>query len=84
MSYALKWHPIAYKTLTKLPKDIIQRVINKFDNVVVEPFRYLEHFEGSRLYKLRIGDYRALIEVDLNNQLLLVKVFDHRSRVYKK
>ena len=31
MIYALKWHPQAFKVLERLPKETIQRVLNKFD-----------------------------------------------------
>ena len=84
MSYAIKWHPQAFKVLKKLPKDIIERILSKCDQVQFDPFRFLEHFEGQRLFKLRVGDYRALIEVHAEEKLLLIKVFDHRSRIYKK
>ena len=84
MTYTLKWHHQAFKVLEKLPKEIIQRVLNKFDLVIEEPFRFLEHYEGENLFKLRIGDYRALVEVNIQNKILLVKVFDHRSKIYNK
>ena len=84
MTYTLKWHPHAFKVLEKLPKEIIQRVLNKFDLVIEEPFRFLEHYEGENLFKLRIGDYRALVEANIQNKILLVKVFDHRSKIYNK
>lgn len=84
MKYTIKWHPQAFKVLKKLPKHINQRVLNKLDVVAEEPFRFLEHFEGHKEYKLRIGDYRALIEVRDEENLLLIKVFDHRGKVYKR
>ena len=84
MTYTLKWHPQAFKVLNKLQKETIQRVLDKFDLVVEEPFRFLEHYEGENLFKLRIGDYRALVEVNIRNKILLVKVFDHRSKIYNK
>lgn len=84
MNYSLKWHPQAYKVLEKLPKDLIHRVINKFDLVIEDPFRFLEHYEGKDLFKLRIGDYRALVKVDFENKILSVQIFDHRGKIYNK
>ena len=49
MVYTLKWNPKAYKHLESLPKDIIERILNKLDVVIENPFRYLEHFEGENL-----------------------------------
>jgi mRNA-degrading endonuclease RelE of RelBE toxin-antitoxin system len=36
----------------------------KLQALKVDPYRYLEHHEGSDFYKLRVGDYRALLDVD--------------------
>ena len=55
--------------------------IDKFDEISVDPFRYLEHFEGEG-YKLRIGEYRALIDADLQKRILKIRVFDKRGRIY--
>ena len=81
MSYEIIWHPTAAKYLESLPHNIAKRILKKFDEVAVEPFRYLEHFEGEG-HKLRIGEYRALIDVDLEKRILKVRVFDKRGRIY--
>mgnify|MGYP001251663891 CR=1 FL=1 len=83
MKFKVSWHPKAEKFVEKLPKDIAKRVLLKIDEVAEEPFRFLKHFEGEG-YKLRIGDYRALIDVDFANKLLKVQVLDHRKKIYKK
>lgn len=84
MSYVIKWNDKPLKYLEKLPKDISLRILKKLDAVAEEPFRYLEHYEGADVYKLRIGDYRMLIDVDFTNKALKIRVFDHRSRVYER
>lgn len=83
MTYQIKWHPQALKILKKLPKSTISRVLNKFDKISSDPHRFAEHFEGSDLFKIRIGSYRALIEILKNEKLVLVQVFDQRGKVYK-
>ena len=67
-----------------MPKELIKRVLNKVDKVKEDPFRYLEHFEGQNVYKLRIGDYRALVDVDFEKKVLYIQVFDKRGRVYER
>ena len=83
MSFKISWHPRAENSLNKLQKDVSERIVNKLDEVAEDLFRYLEHFEGSG-YKLRIGDYRALIDVDFEKKILFVRVLDKRGRVYKR
>ena len=83
MSFQVEWGPKASKNLAKLPKDTIKRIFDKMNEVKEDPFRFLEHFEGQNFYKLRIGDYRALIDVDFQNKVLKIQVFDKRGRVYQ-
>lgn len=82
MSFEVKFSSKAVKFLRSLDKDILDRIKKKFEIVSQEPFRYLEHFEGDG-YKLRIGDFRAIIDVDDGRKILFVRVFDKRGRVYK-
>ena len=84
MTYSVEWHPKVRKFLRKLPKDISERIILKMGEVKNEPFRYLEHYEGKDYYKLRVGDYRMLIDVDMKNKVLFVQVLDHRGRIYDR
>ena len=83
MSFAVRIDPHADKFLTKLPKDMAERIRDKLLLLKEDPFNYLEHFEGD-YYKLRIGDYRALIDVDSSRKIVFVRHIDHRSRIYKR
>ncbi len=81
MNWTIIWHPKAAKYVEGLPNMVAQRVLKKFDEIIKEPFRYLEHFAGEP-YKLRVGEYRALIEADFEKRILKIQVFDKRERVY--
>lgn len=83
MSYSIRWFSKAYKFLEKLPDNISRRIIDKLEDVKKEPFRYLEHFEGKG-YKLRVGDYRLLIDVDFEKKILWIRILDKRGRIYKR
>ena len=57
-------------------------VDSKFEEIKDNPFRYIEHYEGN-YYKIRIGDYRALIDIDFQKKILYVRLLDKRPRIYK-
>jgi len=80
--YKVDFSTQATKFIRKLPEDIKDRIKKKFAEVSLDPFRYLGHFEGD-YYKLRIGDYRLLMDIDFEKKLLLVRIFDKRGRIYK-
>ena len=77
-------HPKVDNFLNNLDANLRERIKSKLREIRGDPFRFLEHFEGSDYYKLRIGDYRALIDIDFKNKQLKVQIFDHRSNVYKQ
>ena len=82
MGYEIKFSSQAKKFIKNLDKKDALRILDKFNDVKSDPFRYIEHFEGKG-YKLRIGDFRALIDIDFNRKIIFVRVFDKRGRVYK-
>ena len=82
MTYKIKFSSQAKKFIKKLDKKESLRVLDKLEEVKKDPFRYIEHYEGEG-YKIRIGDYRSLVGVDLIKKILFVRVFDKRGRIYK-
>jgi mRNA interferase RelE/StbE len=82
MSFHVEFSNQATKFIRNLQTNIKERIKEKFREVAEDPFRFLEHYEGE-LYKLRIGDYRALMDIDVQNKILWVRVFDKRGRIYK-
>ena len=64
MVYSVSWNPKSKKFLRKLPKEISRRIVLKVKFIKGNPFHHLEHYEGDDFYKLRVGDYRLLIDVD--------------------
>lgn len=67
MSFSIEWDEKAKDYLDKLPKNIAERILDKIDSIKENPFRFLEHYE-EEYYKLRIGDYRALIDIDFTKK----------------
>ena len=84
MTYKFKLTPKADKFLDSLPKNVALRIIKKLKEVCANPFHYLKHFEKEDYYKLRIGKFRALVDVDSKNNLLNIRVLDKRGRIYKR
>ena len=83
MSYLVKVDKKAQDFLDKLPQNISLRIINKLEQIKENPFHFLEHYEGE-YYKLRIGDYRALMDIDFQRKIIWVRIIDKRGRIYKR
>ncbi len=77
--------PDVQNFLDKQDRQIVSRLRKGLEKLKTDnPFHYLEHFESQDYYKYRIGDYRALIDIDFQNKTLKIQVLDHRSVIYKK
>ena len=84
MTFTIMLHPRVDRFLRKLEHAVAKRIRKKLRLLQHEPFRFLEHHEGADVFKLRIGDYRALIDVDSTKRIVYVQHLDHRRRIYKK
>ncbi len=82
--YKVVFTPKAEKQLEKLPKDIQPRVINSLKRIRVRPQAHLIKLVGDPAYKLRVGNYRVLIDIQNNKLILLVIKIGHRKKVYKR
>ena len=82
MTYSVEWHPKVRNFLRKLPKNISARIVKKVKQITEKPFHYLEHYEGEDVYKLRIGDYRAVVDVIISMNKIIVVRIGHRKNIY--
>ena len=77
--------PDVQEFLNKQDKHIKERLTKGLKKLKTEnPFHYLEHYEGNSFYKYRIGEYRALIDIDFQNKILKIQVLDNRGVIYKR
>jgi mRNA interferase RelE/StbE len=83
MTYEIKFSKQATKFINGLQQNLKDRIIAKFREISENPFRFLEHYEGD-YYKIRIGDFRALVDIDNERRILWIRVFDKRGRIYER
>jgi len=59
--------------------DKLKRLVQNIDNLTLIPLK--GKFSGC--YKLKVGDYRAIYEVDHNKKVVTVHKVGHRKEIYK-
>jgi mRNA interferase RelE/StbE len=74
----------AAKELTKLSKNIRTRIFRKVVESKTDPFRFFEGLEGRKDYKLRIGDYRVIADIDKSKKRIEITKIGHRKTIYRK
>ncbi|MEK6898009.1 MAG: type II toxin-antitoxin system RelE/ParE family toxin [Nanoarchaeota archaeon] len=80
--YELVFEKIALNFLNKLDEQIKNRIWNKLQKCKEEPFRYLEHLTDIKGYKLRVGNYRIILDIDVKNKIIYILKIGHRKNIY--
>lgn len=74
----------AKKFLKNMPKRDAEAIVRKITSIKDNPFHHLKKMQGSSLWRLRISQYRAIIDIVIENNKLLVLRVGHRKDIYKK
>lgn len=70
--------------LENLDPPVADRIMNKVDEATEWTEHRLEPLSDYPYYKLRAGDYRAIITWDRENDVLRVEAVGHRRNVYDR
>ena len=82
MSYGVVFDEEAIIFLERLPKEIRRRIYERIISTKENPFHFFERLEGRKDFKLRIGHYRAIADIDAEK--IRITLIGHRKNVYKK
>tara|TARA_Y100000310_G_scaffold300985_1_gene337054 strand:+ start:569 stop:823 length:255 start_codon:yes stop_codon:yes gene_type:complete len=74
----------AMSFLEKLPNETAKRIFKKIQETKENPHRYFIRLVGSKGYKLRVGDYRIIADIEDNELKILILHIDHRKNAYKR
>ncbi len=87
MSWSSRILPEAKRDIEKLDRPIQRRIferlwwlINSFDQIT--PLSLTADFRG--FLKLRVGDWRVVYEVKMDEQEIVIHAVDHRDKIYKR
>jgi mRNA interferase RelE/StbE len=74
----------AEKQLEKLDNLTQERIIKAFERIKIRPEAFVEKLVGESGYKLRVGDYRLILDIDKSQLIILVLKLGHRKNIYKE
>lgn len=78
--YEIIFDEKAIDFLNKLPKEIKSRIFNKIISAKENPFHYFQHLKNRKDYKLRVGDYRVIADIESN--IIKITLIGHRKNIY--
>jgi len=80
--YSIQIEKNAENFLKKLNKEDSGVILNKIYSIRENPFRYLKRLQSEKLWRLRIGDYRAIVDVIISMNKIIVIRIGHRKNIY--
>jgi len=82
--YQLRWSKLAGKELDHIPSHFADRIYERIGNLTLipRPSGVLK-LKGHSFWRIRIGDYRVLYEIDDGERIVSIMSVCHRKDVYR-
>jgi len=82
--YSVIFDSEALNFLEKIEKQLAKRIWEKIMSIKENPHHFFDRLTKRTDYKLRIGNYRVIADINDNLKRIEVMVIDYRNRIYKK
>ena len=85
MSYRLIVKPSAEKDVERLPRPVQRRVPDRLTRIQGDPRApgSVKLAGAKRTYRVRVGDWRIVYEIDDERRIVYVTIVAHRREVYR-
>jgi len=81
--YELIYSPAALKALEKLDAHVQTRILTALERLRIRPESCdIRKLVGMTGYRFRVGDYRAIFDIEQNQLRILILNIGHRQNVY--
>lgn len=82
MPFEIIWSQSALKELKKVDRLIAKRIYDAVGKLQEEPYRNIKKLTNSDHFRLRVGDYRVILDINENQLRILVIKVGHRKMIY--
>ena len=83
MPFEIIWSERAIKELKKIDRFIAKRIFNAATQLKEDPYHNIIKITNSPYYRLRVGDYRVILDIEKNQLRILVIKVGHRKGIYE-
>jgi len=81
LTFSVLLSPKAARSLRKLQRSVGRRIVESLRELEQSP-EIGERLKPSRFWRIRMGEYRAIYEVDRPSNRVIVLFIGHRKNVY--
>lgn len=69
--------------LKKLDHSKKERIINSLERIRIRPHYFVKRIVGTKYFRLRVGDYRIILDILNNNLIIHILEMGPRKNIYK-
>ena len=82
MTFSVLLHPKAAKELQRIESQTQARIVERAKELWENPEKVGKQLKQSDFWSLRLGDYRAIYQIDADRKQVVILFVGHRSKVY--
>ena len=82
MNFEVVLHPKASRSLAKMQTDLRETIKKALKELEESPEEKGKRLKPSDFWRLRIGNYRAIFEIDKGSSRVIILYIGHRKNVY--
>jgi len=82
--YELSYSEKILKQLKKIQVLDKNRIIKSLERIRIRPHYFVKKIVGTKYFRLRVGNYRIILNIINKNLVIYVLEFGHRKNIYKK
>ena len=84
MPFTVLLHSKAAKTLREIEEPMKSRIKEKMRKLKERPEKAGKPLKHSDFWSLRVGDYRAIYEINRDKNQVIILLIGHRKKVYNE
>jgi mRNA interferase RelE/StbE len=82
--FNIEYSSEAFSQLKDLDRAVAERITKKIASTLENPKLFFKSLSGRPEYKLRVGDYRLIADIDEQKKVIFIRSLGHRKNIYKK
>jgi mRNA interferase RelE/StbE len=81
--YEIEFDKKATKQFKKLPQNAQSRIIKTLERIKIRPHFFVKSLSGLPYFRLRVGDYRLILDIKNKKLIIIVLELGNRKNIYK-
>jgi len=83
MDFDIIWSDSAVRELKRLDRMVARRIFDRVGELRKDPYRHVRKLVNSPYFRLRVGNYRVIIDIRAAVLRVLVVKVGHRGSIYR-